>query len=221
MKAYTCSVCGYVYDEAKGIPSAGIAPGTKWEDLPEGWVCPLCGAGKEAFKEVQTQNSTDTSTLKEKVHVDKELSPLELSVICSNLARGCEKQYMQEQSDAFRELADFFKSKAEVTTETDFDAFIELVMADLETGYPYANAIAGQKPDRGALRSLVWSEKVTNMLQSLILRYKKEGEAMLVNTGVYVCTICGFVSVGDQAPELCPVCKVPAWKFEKVERREA
>ena len=221
MKAYTCSVCGYVYDEAKGIPNANIAPGTKWEDIPEDWVCPLCGAGKEAFKEVQAQNSVDTSILEQKVEVDKELSPLELSVICSNLARGCEKQYMQEQSDAFRELADFFKSKADESVSNDFDALKDLVMSDLENGYPYANAIAGQKPDRGALRSLVWSEKVTNMLQSLILRYEKEGDAMLKNTGVYVCTICGFISVGDYAPELCPVCKVPAWKFEKVERRYA
>ena len=45
-----------------------------------------------------------------------------------------------------------------------------------------------------------------------------EGEKMLENTGVYVCTICGFVFVGNEPPQLCPVCKVPSWKFEKVER---
>ncbi len=45
----TCSVCGFVYDEAEGYPDAGIAPGTKWEDLPEDFVCPLCGAGKDMF----------------------------------------------------------------------------------------------------------------------------------------------------------------------------
>ena len=49
MKKYVCSVCGYVYDEAAGDPENGIAPGTKWESLPEDWVCPLCGAGKEDF----------------------------------------------------------------------------------------------------------------------------------------------------------------------------
>ncbi|MEG1471763.1 MAG: rubredoxin, partial [Clostridia bacterium] len=53
----------------------------------------------------------------------------------------------------------------------------------------------------------------------LLARYEKEGESMLANTNVYVCTICGFVYIGDQPPELCPVCKVPAWKFEKVEGR--
>ena len=51
MKRYVCSVCGYVYDEEAGDPDNGIAPGTKWEDLPEDWVCPLCGAGKENFEE--------------------------------------------------------------------------------------------------------------------------------------------------------------------------
>lgn len=53
MKKYECSVCGYIYDEANGIPDAGIKPGTKWEDLPEDWVCPICGMPKDAFNEVQ------------------------------------------------------------------------------------------------------------------------------------------------------------------------
>ena len=51
MKKYICTVCGYIYDEAKGIPEAGIAPGTTWEQLPEDWACPLCGASKAEFKE--------------------------------------------------------------------------------------------------------------------------------------------------------------------------
>lgn len=46
---YVCNLCGYVYDEEAGDPDNGIAPGTKWEDVPEDWVCPLCGAGKEEF----------------------------------------------------------------------------------------------------------------------------------------------------------------------------
>jgi rubredoxin len=51
MKKYVCGVCGYIYDEAEGIPDDGIAPGTKWVDLPEDWVCPLCGAAKSEFEE--------------------------------------------------------------------------------------------------------------------------------------------------------------------------
>ncbi|MEA5144115.1 MAG: rubredoxin [Oscillibacter sp.] len=49
MKKYICSICGYVYDEAVGDPNNGIAPGTKWEDVPDDWVCPECGAGKDQF----------------------------------------------------------------------------------------------------------------------------------------------------------------------------
>ena len=45
---YVCNVCGYVYDEAVGDPDNGIAAGTKWEDLPDDFVCPLCGVGKDA-----------------------------------------------------------------------------------------------------------------------------------------------------------------------------
>lgn len=46
---YVCDVCGYVYDEEKGDPDNGIAPGTPWENVPEDWVCPLCGVDKEQF----------------------------------------------------------------------------------------------------------------------------------------------------------------------------
>jgi flavin reductase (DIM6/NTAB) family NADH-FMN oxidoreductase RutF/rubredoxin len=47
---YTCSVCGYVYDPSKGDPDNGIAPGTKFEDLPDSWTCPVCGADKSKFE---------------------------------------------------------------------------------------------------------------------------------------------------------------------------
>lgn len=50
MSKYKCTICGYVYDEAEGYEAGGIAPGTKWEDLPEDFVCPLCSVGKELFE---------------------------------------------------------------------------------------------------------------------------------------------------------------------------
>jgi rubredoxin len=50
MKKYECTVCGYIYDPAKGDPDNGIKPGTPFEQLPDDWVCPECGAGKEAFQ---------------------------------------------------------------------------------------------------------------------------------------------------------------------------
>lgn len=46
---YVCDVCGYVYDEAVGDPDNGIAPGTKFEDLPDDWTCPTCGVDKSNF----------------------------------------------------------------------------------------------------------------------------------------------------------------------------
>ncbi|MGD9886662.1 MAG: rubredoxin [Bacilli bacterium] len=49
MDRYVCDVCGYVYDPAVGDETQGIAPGTAFEDLPEDWVCPNCGVGKENF----------------------------------------------------------------------------------------------------------------------------------------------------------------------------
>ena len=48
---YICTVCGYVYDEVVGDPDNEIAPGTKWEALPDDFVCPVCGAGKDDFSE--------------------------------------------------------------------------------------------------------------------------------------------------------------------------
>jgi len=51
MKKYNCTVCGYLYDPAVGDPDAGIAAGTSFDDLPENWVCPECGADKSFFEE--------------------------------------------------------------------------------------------------------------------------------------------------------------------------
>ena len=53
MKKYICIVCDWVYDPEVGDPDAGIAPGTAFEDVPEDWVCPVCGVGKEDFKPVE------------------------------------------------------------------------------------------------------------------------------------------------------------------------
>jgi len=53
MKTYMCVVCAWVYDEAQGWPEDGITPGTKWEDIPEDWLCPDCGVGKSDFEMVE------------------------------------------------------------------------------------------------------------------------------------------------------------------------
>jgi len=50
MTTYECQVCGYIYDPAVGDPDNGVPPGTKFEDLPEDWSCPICGASKDQFE---------------------------------------------------------------------------------------------------------------------------------------------------------------------------
>lgn len=50
MKKWMCVNCGWIYDEAKGDEASGLAPGTRWEDVPDSWACPDCGAGKSEFE---------------------------------------------------------------------------------------------------------------------------------------------------------------------------
>ncbi len=53
MEKWECMVCGYIYDPKDGDEGGGIAPGTSFEDLPDDWVCPICGVGKEDFEKVE------------------------------------------------------------------------------------------------------------------------------------------------------------------------
>ena len=52
-KKYECVICGFIYDEEKGLPEEGIAAGTRWEDVPEDWLCPDCGVGKMDFEMIE------------------------------------------------------------------------------------------------------------------------------------------------------------------------
>jgi rubredoxin len=224
MHKYKCSICGYVNDEATGIPEKGIAPGTKWEDLPEDWVCPLCGAPKSVFSPIEEEipvpmhmNVEPTNDHKE-LSADK-LSAGELSAICSSLAKGCEKQRLNTEMEAWVKIAEYYKAKIAAETGKTLEDAAELLGGDLAKRIPTANAVANADKDRGALRSLVWSEKVSTMQKALLERFAKEGDAMLANTKIWVCDICGFIYIGDAPPEICPVCKVPSYRIQQVERR--
>ncbi len=219
MKKYVCMICGYVYDEALGIPEKGIAAGTKWEDLPENWVCPLCGAAKADFKEQEEAKPAAVEPFEmTEEDVVSELSFAQMSALCSNFAKGCEKQYLERESELFLKLAGYYKAKAGTVCDQSMEVLLEKVNRNLEEDYPNANAAANAVGDRGALRALVWSEKVTRMLNSFMSRYSEEKDGLLENTNVYVCEICGFVYIGDVPPAICPVCKVPNRKMTKVER---
>ena len=234
---YICMICGYVYDDAKEkVP---------FELLPASWKCPLCGAAKSDFKPEaipEAKPAAKVETTSEPTKADpastptkastpptaqidapvtegsdlKKLSPGQLSALCSNLARGCEKQYKPEEAGLFRELADYFASVTPAIDDASVENIAALLWSDIDN-YSGLRAAADEASDRGAARVCVWGERVTRMLSSLVIRYLNEGEAMLANTNIWVCTVCGFVYIGDEAPELCPVCKVPAWKFEKIE----
>ena len=55
MDKFECTVCGYVYDPKKGDPDGGIKPGTSFEDIPDDWVCPICGASKDQFEKIKEE----------------------------------------------------------------------------------------------------------------------------------------------------------------------
>lgn len=207
---YICQICGYVYDDAKEeVP---------FQQLAADWKCPLCGAAKTDFKpEASGVGQAKPAAAPMEADLVK-LSAGQLAALCSNLARGCEKQYKAEEAALFRELADYFTAAVPAIG----DATVEKLAADLREdaeNYAAVRATADANGDRGAARVCVWGEKVTRMLSSLVGRYLREGERMLAGTDIWVCSVCGFVYIGDRAPELCPVCKVPAWKFEKIEGR--
>ena len=208
---YVCQICGYVYDDAKEkVP---------FEELPDDWKCPLCGAAKSDFKPEANGDEKKVVTAIEPMEADLEkLSAGQLAALCSNLARGCEKQYKQEEADLFRQLADYFTAVVPAVNDASVEKLAKELQTDAEN-YAAVRATADANADRGAARVCVWGEKVTRMLSSLVNRYLNEGEAMLKDTNIWVCTTCGFVYIGDTPPELCPVCKVPDWKFEKIEGR--
>lgn len=52
-RKFMCVVCGFIYDEETGLPEEGIAPGTRWEDIPETWTCPDCGVTKDDFEMIE------------------------------------------------------------------------------------------------------------------------------------------------------------------------
>ena len=219
MKIYICSVCGYDYDEAKGDSKSGIAPGTKWEDVPEDWVCPVCGADKSMFKaqggEEAAKTPAPVSEAKPAL-VSSDGRFKRKAILASNLARGTQKQYKDQASKHLNALAEYFEARSD--KEGDFSTIAEALSKDTKDLYPAAFETARAAGDRGALRALTWGEKVAGIQQNLLNRYQKDGDAILENTDIFVCEACGFIYLGNDAPEICPVCKVPKFKFTRIQR---
>jgi len=139
-----------------------------------------------------------------------------MSALFSNLANTAEKQYRPEEKEMFLKLAAFYKEASTLLTKSSVQELYDKLNYDLKKGFSAAKAVASDAHDRGALRALVWSEKVSLMQSALLSQYLEKGEVLLEGKKIFVCPICGFISIGEEAPVKCPVCSVPAWKFEEV-----
>ena len=213
MKKYRCTICGYIYDEA--------VEKVKFADLPADWKCPLCGAPKEMFEEIIEEEKEEETkdNLTNVVNSEEEedlrlLSNYEISLICSNLAKGCEKQYLEEEEHLFKELASYYESKEDSNNGT-FNDVLDKVNNDLNE-LSSAMDIASSVGDRGAKRVITWALKTSNIIKYIIENYQKNGINYLKNTKIWVCDICGFVYIGNEAPSVCPICKVPSLKILEV-----
>lgn len=206
---YICQICGYVYDE----DTEGIA----FRDLPDDWTCPICKAPKSRFAPAEAETLLESDTTDDEY--DEELTEFPtgvLAAIFSNLARGAEKQYRDSDAKHLRAIADYFTSRVSDIPAPGISLLKEISSKNSNSYFPEIRKAAVASSDRGALRACTWSEKVELIISALLEKYETEGEKGLENTKIWVCSICGFVYIGDNPPEICPVCKVPEWKFNEI-----
>ena len=233
---YRCGVCGYIYDEEK--------EGVRFADLPDDWQCPVCGEGKDGFEPMEEDEPTAAPAPAPSPAPAPEISAWEqeelreltagqLSALCSNLKRGCGVQQLPREAELFGQIADYFESVTvqedhegvrtllyfeSVTVQEDHEGvrtLLDMINSDLME-YGDAKATCALMSDRGALRVLTWSEKATLIMRTVLERYLKD-PSFLEHTGVYVCDICGFIYIGDDPPEVCPVCKVPGHMILRIQ----
>lgn len=209
MKKYRCIICGYIYDEVKEK--------IKFEDLPDDWTCPLCGSPKSAFEEVIEEPQKEEESIEEKQEIEEDLRSLtneEITYICSNLAKACEKEYKEEEQNLFAELATYFEEKTKEVPGTIED--IKEANKQEQKDIEQAMNMADKNSDRGAKRVLTWATKTSNMMKIILENYEKKGLDYIKNTKIWVCDICGFIYIGEEPPKVCPVCKVPSFKILEV-----
>ena len=214
MKKYKCQICGYIYDDAKEE--------IKFADLPDDWKCPWCGAPKSMFEEIiedngdvfqKKEDEKETMEIEESDDL-RQLSNSEIAYICSNLAKSCEKQYLEEEQNLFQQLSDYYEKYVDAK-DGNLDDLLKLVNKDIEE-FNEAMNIANKLDDRGAKRIITWANKSTNIVKVILTNYKEKVMDYIKNTKIWVCDICGFVYIGDESPQICPVCKVPSLKIMEV-----
>ena len=156
---YVCQICGYIYDDTKEkVP---------FEQLPADWKCPLCGAAKTDFKPETADGEKEKPVT---VPIEAELVNLsvgQLAALCSNLARGCEKQYKTEESKLFSELADYFTAAVPAVS----DATVEKLAKNGNVEW------YGIEFENGARARLCYTQSATipmNVGVVGVIRYKGE-----------------------------------------------
>ncbi len=98
MAKWECMVCGFIYDEARGDPDNGVAPGTRWEDVPGDWLCPDCGVGKEDFTLLAEQTPEKVPHHEQQLEADLARAPV--VIIGSGLAGyGLAKEFRKHDKD--------------------------------------------------------------------------------------------------------------------------
>ena len=85
---YVCDVCGWEYDEEEGYPEGGIAPGTKWEDVPEDFECPLCNVGKDQFSEVEQKPNLVLNTDGQTKTLVREQQGFLFAIFCDDITEN-------------------------------------------------------------------------------------------------------------------------------------
>ncbi len=142
----------------------------------------------------------------------------ELTVMCTNLKKACEKQLRSEEAALFGQLATYFMEKTEKPAKASLQEIGLLIDEEIATLYPEANSLANEAEDRGAKRALLWGEKVTRLHKGFLTRLERNPK-LLEESSVWVCESCGFLFVGEAPPPICPICKVPNFKIHKMEVR--
>lgn len=218
MSIYVCKVCGFEYDEEKGYLPLGIKPNTKWIDIPDSFNCPICGAKKSDFylKNENKDNKKSENKIINQSKIKNDLcDPMILSAIFLNLAKGTEKQTRTEESQLFLNLGNYFATKA-IKTAGDFKTLVDTFNNSINEELPKAKELAKETKDRGSLRCLTWAEKVTLIMNGLLKSFDDKGTDILKGKKIFVCEICGFIYIGENKPDICPICKVPSLRIHEV-----
>ena len=141
--------------------------------------------------------------------------------VFSNLAKACEKQSRTREAELFWKVADYFDGSLPGLASgsemgSTFAALSQAFQYDEDEFIAPASAAATDAKDRGALRMAVWSSKVNAIQKSVAERYAKQGDALLEGKSIFICEACGFIFIGMEAPEICPVCKAPRLRFSQI-----